>query len=152
MSQTPTKSSSNTLYLHAAIGFLSLLLVILLLAVFTRVMFPRIQNERAEKNAQLISDIIQVEVLNGCGVSGIANAYTSVLRKNGFDVVETGNFDHFDIKKTMIISRSGVMANAFRVADALGVKPLHVIHEESPDFFLDVTVVIGQDYESLNTD
>ena len=44
------------------------------------------------------------------------------------------------------------MANAFRVADALGVKPLHVIHEESPDFFLDVTVVIGQDYESLNTD
>ena len=97
MSQTPTKSSSNTLYLHAAIGFLTLLLVILLLAIFTRFMFPRIQNERAEQNAQLISDIIQVEVLNGCGVSGIANAYTSVLRKNGFDVVEPGNFEHFDI-------------------------------------------------------
>ena len=44
------------------------------------------------------------------------------------------------------------MANAYRVADALGVDPLHVIQEESPDFFLDVTVVIGQDYESLNTD
>jgi hypothetical protein len=152
MSHTPRESSSNTLYLHAAIGFLSLLLVILLLAVFTRVLFPRIQNERAEQSAQLISDIIQIEVLNGCGVSGIANAYTSVLRKNGFDVVETGNFDHFDVKNTMIISRSGVMANAYRVADALGVDPLHVIQEESPDFFLDVTVVIGQDYESLNTD
>ena len=151
MSQTPRNSSSNTLYLDATIGFLSLLLVILLLAIFTRVLFPRIQNERAEQNAQLISDIIQIEVLNGCGVSGIANVYTSVLRKNGFDVVETGNFDHFDIKNTMIISRSGVMANAYRVADALGVDPLHVIKEESPDFFLDVTVVIGQDHESLNT-
>ncbi|MEL0011003.1 MAG: LytR C-terminal domain-containing protein [Bacteroidota bacterium] len=152
MSTSPQESSSNNLYLHAAIGFLSLLLLLLLLAVVTRVIFPRIQNERAESNAQLISDIIQLEVLNGCGVPGIANAYTSVLRKNGFDVVETGNFDHFDVPNTMVISRSGVMANARRVADALGVDQVHVIREESPDFFLDVTVVIGNDYETLNTD
>lgn len=152
MSPTPQDSSSNNLFLHAAIGFLSLLLLLLLLAVVTRVIFPRIQNERAEKNAQLISDIIQLEVLNGCGVPGIANAYTSVLRKNGFDVVETGNFDHFDVPNTMVISRSGVMTNARRVADALGVDQVHVLREESPDFFLDVTVVIGQDYETLNTD
>ena len=152
MSPTPQDSSSNNLFLHAAIGFLSLLLILLLLAVVTRVIFPRIQNERVEKNAQLISDIIQLEVLNGCGVPGIANAYTSVLRKNGFDVVETGNFDHFDVPNTMVISRSGVMTNARRVADALGIDQVHVIREESPDFFLDVTVVIGQDYETLNTD
>ena len=68
------------------------------------------------------------------------------------EVVESGNVDHFDVKNTMMIGRSGGMEKAYRVADALGVEPSHVIQEESPDFFLDVTVVIGQDYESLNTD
>lgn len=145
-------SSSNIegLFLNAAIGFLSILLIVLLVALSTRIIYPRIFNQRVEDQSQLISEIIQIEVLNGCGIAGIANAYTSVLRSNGFDVVETGNFDHFNLKETIIISRSGVLDNARRVANALGVKEINVIREESPDYFLDVTVVIGHDYEQLN--
>ncbi|GAB5407778.1 MAG: hypothetical protein BalsKO_01430 [Balneolaceae bacterium] len=146
------KSSSNVegLFLNAAIGFLSILLIVLLVALSTRIIYPRIFNQRAEAKSQLISEIIQIEVLNGCGIAGIANAYTGVLRSNGFDVVETGNFDHFDLEETIVISRSGVLDNAKRVASALGVKEINVIREESPDYFLDVTVVIGHDYEQLN--
>lgn len=146
------KSSSNVegLFLNAAIGFLSILLIVLLVALSTRIIYPRIFNQRAEAKSQLISEIIQIEVLNGCGIAGIANAYTGVLRSNGFDVVETGNFDHFDLKETIVISRSGVLDNARRVATALGIKEINVIREESPDYFLDVTVVIGHDYEQLN--
>lgn len=147
----PEKSSSvESLFLNAAIGFLSILLIVLLVALSTRIIYPRIFNQRAEAKSQLISEIIQIEVLNGCGISGIANAYTGVLRSNGFDVVETGNFDHFDLQETIVISRSGVLDNAKRVASALGVKEINVIREESPDYFLDVTVVIGHDYEQLN--
>lgn len=145
-------SDSKELYLNAAIGFLSVLLILLLAALFTRIIYPRIFNERAELQSELISEIIQIEVLNGCGVSGIANAYTGLLRSNGFDVVETGNFETFDLQETIIISRSGVMDNAYRVANALGVSEENVIRESSPDFYLDVSVIIGHDYEKLNTD
>ena len=145
-----SSTSNNDLFLNAAIGFLSVLLILLIVALFTRLVYPRISNERTELESELISEIIQIEVLNGCGVPGIANAYTGLLRSNGFDVVETGNFETFDLKETIIISRSGVMDNAYRVANALGVSEKNVIQESSPDYYLDVSVVIGQDYESLN--
>lgn len=135
---------------NAAIGFLAVLLIILLAALVTRFIYPRILNQRAEAKSQLISDIIQVEVLNGCGIPGIANRFTGVLRSNGFDVVETGNFDHFDLKQTLVIGRTNVKDNAYRVADALGVAPENVLIESSPDFYLDVTIVIGHDFETLN--
>ena len=146
-----SSTSTNNLLLNTAIGFLSVLLILLIGALFTRIIYPRIFNERADIQSELISEIIQIEVLNGCGVSGIANAYTGLLRRNGFDVVETGNFETFDVKETIIISRSGAMANALRVANALGVSEDNVILESSPDFYLDVSVIVGQDYEKLNT-
>ncbi len=148
--QPDKPTSIESLFLNAAIGFLSILLIVLLVALSTRIIYPRIFNQRVEAKSQLISEIIQIEVLNGCGIAGIANAYTGVLRSNGFDVVETGNFDHFNLEETIVISRSGVLDNAKRVASALGVKEINVIREESPDYFLDVTVVIGHDYEQLN--
>ncbi|MBD3617607.1 MAG: LytR C-terminal domain-containing protein [Gracilimonas sp.] len=154
MAETNSKSptSTNELFLNAAIGFLSVLLIVLVAALFTRIIYPRIFNERVELQSELISQIIQIEVLNGCGVDGIANAYTGLLRSNGFDVVETGNFETFDLQETIIISRSGVMDNAYRVANALGVSEQNVIRESSPDFYLDVSVIIGHDFEQLNTD
>lgn len=145
-------TGTNELYLNTAIGFLSVLLFLLVAALFTRLVYPRIFNERTELESELISEIIQIEVLNGCGVSGIANAYTSLLRSNGFDVVETGNFESFDLQETIIISRSGIMDNAYRVANALGVSRENVIRESSDDFYLDVSVIIGHDFEKLNTD
>lgn len=154
MAETDEKRTNgpNDLYLNAAIGFLSILLLVLVISLFSRIIYPRIFNERSEAGAELISEIIQMEVLNGCGVPGIANAYTSLLRSNGFDVVETGNFETFDLQETIVISRSGVMDNAYRVANALGISEENVIRESSPDFYLDVTVVIGHDYEKLNTE
>ena len=145
-------SSIESLFLNSAIGFLSILLLILLVALTTRIIYPRIFNQRVETTSQLISDIIQIEVLNGCGIAGIANSYTGVLRANGFDVVETGNFEHFNLQETVVISRSGIIDNAKRVASALGIKEINVLTEESPDYFLDVTVVIGHDFEQLSTE
>lgn len=145
-------AGSRDLFLNAAIGFLSVLLILLVGALFTRLIYPRIVNERTELESELISNIIQIEVLNGCGVPGIANAYTGLLRKNGFDVVETGNFETFTLEETVIISRSGVKDNALRVARALGVSEDKVIIESSPDFYLDVSVIIGHDFEKLNTE
>ncbi len=149
--QEEQHSSQNSLYLNAAIGFLSVLLIALLAALFTRVLYPRILNQRSDTSNELIGTIIQLEVLNGCGEPGIANNFTGILRDNGFDVVETGNFERFDVEKTIVISRTVSIDNAKRVAAALGVSEENVIREESPDFYLDVTVILGKDYHQLNT-
>lgn len=143
-----TNSESNSFILNAAIGFLSLLLVLLLFGLFTRVVYPRIENQRV-KDTKLIGKVIQLEVLNGCGVSGLANDFTSALRRNGFDVVETGNFKNFDMQNTVVIARNFDSKNAQRVADALGISPENVFIEASEDYYLDATVVIGSDYKSL---
>tara|TARA_R110002126_G_C10487031_1_gene502660 strand:- start:5303 stop:5767 length:465 start_codon:yes stop_codon:yes gene_type:complete len=143
--------STKNLYLNAAIGFLSVLLLGLLIALFTRIIYPRIFNQRADQTTELIGSIIQLEVLNGCGEPGIANNFTTHLRNNGFDVVEVGNFERFDVEKTFVISRSSSPNNARRVANALGISEQNIIREESSDFYLDVTVVLGKDYQILNT-
>lgn len=142
-------SESHPFALNAVIGFLSLLLVLLLFGLFTRIIYPRIENQRAQQDPSLIGNVIQLEVLNGCGVPGLATDFTSALRKNGFDVVETGNFKNFDMQNTVVIARNFDSENAQRVADALGISPKNVFIEASEDFYLDATVVIGSDYKSL---
>ena len=144
------KKSHSDFILNAAIGFLSLILLILIIGLFSRVVYPRIVTERTDEHTHLISDVIQIEVLNGCGVSGVASDFTTKLRANGFDVVESGNFDTFDVRQTMIIDRTGNRRNAEAIAHALGVEDSLIIEESSRDFFLDATVVIGADYDQLN--
>ncbi len=143
-----TEQERSHYLLHAALGFLSILLLILIVALFTRIIYPRIVSERTDVSL-LLSEVIQVEVRNGCGIPGLANRFTSVLRQNGFDVVESGNFDTFDVTRSFVIDRSGNLDNARRVARALGLSDDRIIREISPDFYLDATIVIGSDYESL---
>lgn len=150
MAPTQLNESQKNNILNSAIGFLGVLLLILIAALATRFVFPRIANERATEDPALISSVIQMQVLNGAGVPGLATRYTGSLRQYGFDVVETGNFDHFNVDNTLVISRTGQMENARRVARAIGVSEQYILREESPDFYLDITLVIGADFESLN--
>jgi hypothetical protein len=141
---------SNGPWINLTIGFLSLVLVVLLGALLTRLFTPRIIAERDATATHLISDVIQIQVLNGCGVSGVASRFTNKLRLSGFDVVESGNFETFDVQHTFVIDRSGNLENARRVAIALGISEDQIIREVATGFYLDATVVIGFDYNQLN--
>lgn len=150
MQKKRTNDHNRHLLLNALIGFLGILLLILLFALGTRVLHPRIVADRVVADPFMVSHVIQLEVLNGCGVPGIATRFSDTLRIYGFDVVESGNFDHFNVDKSFVISRGGAIENARRVAASLGISPDLVLREVSPDFYLDVTLVIGRDFESLN--
>lgn len=139
----------SPLFINASLGFLSLLLALLLIGLFARIIYPRISPDRSDLETHLISNIIQIEVLNGCGVSGIATRFTNALRRSGFDVVESGNFETFDIEHSFVIDRSGNLENARRVAQSLGIDDKRIVREISPHYYLDATVVIGADYEQL---
>lgn len=95
------------------------------------------------------ADYIQIEVLNGCGVAGVADKFTAYLRSNRFDVIQAGNYSSFDVDKSMVIDRIGNMANAEKAAAMLGIKKENIIQQINKNYFLDVTFVIGKDYNQL---
>ncbi len=93
--------------------------------------------------------IIQIDVLNGCGVSGVAVKFTDYLRVRGFDVLEMGNYKSFDVEETLVIDRTGKFENARKVAYALGVDDKNILQQISPDSYLDCSVVVGKDFNNL---
>ncbi|MCB0300284.1 MAG: LytR C-terminal domain-containing protein, partial [Calditrichaeota bacterium] len=109
-------------------------------------------NEQSTENTQSPQPVergIQVEVLNGCGVSGLADRITKFLRKQDIDVVSTGNFDNFDVLTTRILDRSDNHERAEKVAEALGLSKDRILLRKDVNLQLDVTIVLGADYKSL---
>ena len=102
---------------------------------------------RGESEPPMDRARIRVEVRNGSGVSGAAGEVTTFLREAGFDVVDYGNADRFDYEQTRIIDRVSSSAAVREVAAVLPGVPI----ESSPDstLFLDVTIVIGRDLDSV---
>ncbi|MBT8380420.1 MAG: LytR C-terminal domain-containing protein [Ignavibacteria bacterium] len=92
---------------------------------------------------------IQVEVLNGCGVSGIANRLTDFLREKSFDVVNMGNYRSFEIDNSIVIDRSGKLIYAQVIADSIGLNRSNIIQQINKEYLLDVTIILGNDYSQL---
>ncbi len=140
------KDSSINIFLNVVMFFLAAIIIYLVYSIFIKIS----GNNPVTKEEKLTaSEIIQVEVLNGCGISGVADRFTDFLRNNNFDVVNVNNYITRDISNTLVIDRRGNMANAVKTARMLGVKPDHVIQQINEDYFVDVTVVVGKDCNIL---
>ena len=90
---------------------------------------------------------IRVQVRNGSGIPGAAAQVTEYLREAGFDVVDFGNAEEFDEPRTVVIDRIGARGRALEVAAALRGVPIR--SEIDTSLYLDVTVLVGRDAESL---
>lgn len=95
---------------------------------------------------------IQVEILNGCGVNGVAKIFQSILRENGIDVVNTENYIvngkvFWNVDQTFIIDQIGVAEQAKSIAKALRIPLTNVESRENPAAIYDISVVIGKDYK-----
>jgi hypothetical protein len=145
---TSLKSPTINILLNVSIFFLAALIIYMFYSLFVKISF------NSDKEIELTKDkgaeeIIQVDIRNGCGVSGVADRYTDFLRSKGLDVAEIGNYVSSDVDQTLIIDRIGNMANAYKVAKVLGIKNENVIQQLNKDYFIDVSVIIGKDYFSL---
>jgi len=135
--------------LNALLLALGLGVMILAYALVTRTTQPKPEPSRAQPSAKLVGDIIQVEVLNGAGVDHLAWETTQFLRDQGFDVVNTGNAQSFDYEQSVVIDRIGDLESARRVARALDLSPDRVRQEIRTDYYLDASVILGDDYRQL---
>lgn len=92
---------------------------------------------------------VQVEVLNGCGVSGIAAKFTTYLREAGYDVIKTDNYESHNVEETLVIERRGKQENGLKVADALGLSRSRVLQEVNEVYLIDVTIILGRDFRTV---
>ena len=138
-------SKQRAVFFNAMLVGLGLAVLVLLYALVSRNV--SVDAAQEANPAGLIGDIIQVEVRNGCGVAGLAESMTQFLRRQGFDVVEVGNYTSFNQTKTIVVDRVGDLAAAKKVAVAIGLSEDRVVQEIRQDYFLDASVIIGQDYE-----
>ncbi len=142
-----TKRYSENQFFNIIIPVLGALIVFLSYSLYIKLR----SNDAGDFNIKKkpIPSTVQVEVLNGCGVSGVADKMTSFLRSHGFDVVQIGNYISYDVEKSIVIDRTGNLINAIRVADSLGINRKNVIQQVNNNYLLDVSLIIGKDFSSL---
>lgn len=114
----------------------------------------KLLSRRASEGAGLKEPLpahpVRLEILNGCGIDGLARTARNYLRKKGFDIRDSRDADRWDYERTLVIDRVGKLENAHKVADALGVDEDAVLQQLNPDLVdIDVTVVLGKDYRRL---
>jgi hypothetical protein len=137
-----------------------LVLIIILLIAFNAVQVTGILTDEREPVKQAAPAAktendssmqrVQINVLNGCGISGVGNTITTFCRARGYDVVEMGNYKSFDVEFSMVIDRGGKIDQAHELAALLGISPKNVVTQFSSEHIVDASVIIGKDYGSLN--
>jgi hypothetical protein len=137
---------SKNFILNASILILVLINSILAYSVFNAIPFSDNDDNYLEDSTRVR---IQVEVLNGCGVSGVAESLTDYLRINNIDEVNLGNYRSFEIENSIIIGRNEKIHNAEIVAAIVGLDAHNIIQQINPDYMLDVTFILGKDYRDL---
>lgn len=99
----------------------------------------------------------QVEVLNGCGVKGIAKLIADRLKQHDYDVVNRGNYlekgrENFNVKKSRLIDQlntSDNLANTRDLAEILGIELGNIESLENVSPIADISIIIGRDYKKL---
>jgi hypothetical protein len=137
---------SKNFILNASILILVIINSILAYSVFKAIPFNDSDDNYLEDSTAVR---IQVEVLNGCGVSGVAEKLTDYLRTNNIDVVNLGNYRSFEIENSIIIGRNEKIYNAEKVAAIVGLDEQNIIQQINSDYLLDVTFILGKDYRDL---
>ncbi len=89
-------------------------------------------------------ELIEVQVLNGVGLSGLADDVRDYLRNYDFvDVVETDNADHYNYETSLFIDRGDYPHSAYRLQEIFGLGGLRL--DPSTRALVDVTLIVGED-------
>ena len=145
------EGKSRKIYINFAVLALLLIVVSVMLSSFVMrvIVSPPVESKLIEKTQkEIVEKTIQINVLNGCGVQGIAKKVKEYLRMRGFDVVETANYPE-DVEKSFVIDRMRDSLSSQKVAYALGIDRSKVKTKVDSSLFIRCTVVIGSDYKNL---
>ncbi len=94
---------------------------------------------------------INIDVLNGCGVPGLAKKIQKWLEVRGYHVRDTDNADRHDYPRSFIQLREGSRATAEALANSVGINPTRIVDVRSPNKkeAVHLSLIIGLDYKEL---
>ncbi|MBP8718280.1 MAG: LCP family protein [Candidatus Atribacteria bacterium] len=85
---------------------------------------------------------LNIEVLNGNQMPGIAHRVANKMKELGFNVVNIDNADHFDYQKTVItIYRKDIKPDNY-LREIFG--DIEIIRKEQPNKEIDMTIIVGK--------
>lgn len=90
---------------------------------------------------------IRVEIKNGTNVTGLASRTAQVMRSYGFRVVSVSNAERSDYERTAVLDRRGNPDAARRVAELIRCKQFYTQFDTDGDETVDVTIVLGKDFD-----
>jgi hypothetical protein len=80
----------------------------------------------------------------------VAVKFTDYLRLHGVDVVNIRNYNNkTPMRETIVIDRIGNSENVKYIAAIIGISEKNIIQQINPDYFVAVSVIIGNDYNQL---
>lgn len=88
-----------------------------------------------------------VAVLNSGGINGAAGGMRSFLRKNGFDVVSSGDYQPQNFEETVLAIHTPDWEGAEALAQLLNTK--NVLYIRNKRAYVDATVYVGKDYYNI---
>ena len=162
----PKKQNQQYLTLNAAIGIVGVLLLGFIYSfsqnsshrgIPIEVNFPK--SDEPRRLAAEIHDLnpvqnIKVEVLNGCGIKGIAAmAAEYLLLEHQIDVVRADNADNHNYQNTLLILRNENLDAIELVGRSFGIaKGIKNAIQTKPDESLgvDLTIIIGKDIHTYS--
>jgi hypothetical protein len=139
----------GSLWSWIAVGVLLLVVAVLGGAFVQRTLHPPVKAtiERSHGGKQFT--VIQCDVVNASGHTGLARVAMNYLRERGFDVVDFATAP--DVAgRTVVLDRVGDLQAALNVARALGIADTLVRSNIDSMLFLHATVVLGKDATSLD--
>ncbi|MBN2423406.1 MAG: LytR C-terminal domain-containing protein [Calditrichaceae bacterium] len=122
---------------------------------------PAVNDEDTEDNNlpaySPIKRKIQVEILNGCGVKGIAKLMADRLKPYKYDVVNSANYiekgkENFMVPESRLIDQlntSDNLANTRDLAEIIGISLGKIESHENSSPLADISIIIGRDYKKL---
>lgn len=129
-----------------------LLLAVLLPAVLLLVvsLYLRLSNQPVDPTVNWGTDkrVVQVNIVNASGISGVARGAMDYLRHRGFDVVEISTLED-SLELSRVFDRVGSREGALKVASVMGLHDSLVLTNIDTLLYLDATLEIGLDYKSL---
>ncbi len=90
---------------------------------------------------------ITVEVLNGTKTVGLANRARELFQSYDLEVLAPNNADNDQYQNTVVLDRKGNMENARKVADIIHCTRIFSKPDPQMDQAVDVTVILGRDFD-----
>ncbi len=144
------RRSLSTLKYNVKLAIIWVLLAVNVILISSLV--QRLIAQGPDKPHVFKGEALSIEVLNGCGKTGLAQSFADHLQRKGCQIVNVDNADSDENPLTILIDRERRnKSDVKKLCELVGLDDDRIISVQSESTEADVTLILGKDYESLKS-